>query len=70
MIRNPDAVAAFEREYALQHLRHMDYLTALGIFTGLWLEARQLHPGFTQEWQAGLDADFAIARAVNGLPPA
>jgi len=31
---------------------------------------RSAGPSIGQDWQADLAADFAVARAINGLPPA
>jgi hypothetical protein len=39
-------------------------------FASLWAEARQLNPDLGEDWRADLEPDLAVARAVNGLPPA
>jgi hypothetical protein len=38
-------------------------------FEALWIEARALNSDFPGPWEADLAADFAVARAINGLPP-
>jgi hypothetical protein len=48
----------------------MTYGEALARFAALWAEARLLNPELGQNWLEDLEPDFAVARAVNGLPPA
>jgi hypothetical protein len=67
---NPSPLlTSFEARYARDAYRRLTYQDALALFTGLWMEARQLHPDFGSDWQNDLAADIAVARAVNGLPP-
>jgi hypothetical protein len=59
----------FEARYAREAWRGLSYPAALALFTGLWTEAQLLNPGAGDDWERGLAADLAVARAVNGLPP-
>ncbi|MGQ0814779.1 MAG: hypothetical protein ACT4O1_09980 [Gemmatimonadota bacterium] len=70
MIRDVDKLAEFERRYASEELSKLSYADALAIFTALWREAVTLNPDFPGDWQDDLEPDLAVARAVNGLPPA
>lgn len=47
----------------------LTYAQALERFTALWVEARLLNPDLGRDWLADLEADRAVARAVNGLSP-
>lgn len=58
--------AAFQRE-AFADLTYED---ALARFASLWAEARALRPDLGADWEGDLAPDLAVARAVNGLPPA
>lgn len=69
MLRPSPELEAFERRYAREVLGKRSYHEALGIFAALWAEASHLNPGFPLPWQADLDADLAIARVLNHLPP-
>lgn len=46
----------------------MSYQQALELFGALWAEARALNPDIGRDWTSDLEADLAVARAVNGLP--
>jgi hypothetical protein len=70
MIRASERLQEFERRYAREQLGSLTYHEALARFAALWREARVLNPSFPGDWREDLAADFAIARAVNGLPPA
>lgn len=48
----------------------LSFREALSIFEALWAEAEALDPRFTEPWLADFEADFRVARALNGLPPA
>jgi hypothetical protein len=48
----------------------MTFAQALAWYEGALAEVRALRPDFDADWLADLESDFAIARAVNGLPPA
>lgn len=70
MIRDTQRLREFEACYQREAFRNLAYEEALGIFEALWVEARQLNPDFGDDWREDLEADFALARALNGLPPA
>jgi hypothetical protein len=59
----------FEARYAREAWRGLSYPAALALFAGLWTEAQLLNPEAGDDWEHDLAADFAVARAVNGLPP-
>ena len=69
MIRPSPLLEEFERRYAREAYRGLDYEAALALFTGLWIEAAALDDAFPRAWRDDLQADLAVARAVNGLPP-
>lgn len=69
MIRDPERLAAFERQDKREALRNMSYLDALAIFEYLWAEARAVNPDFGNDWRSDIEPVLAVARAVNGLPP-
>lgn len=48
----------------------LTYEEALGRFERLWAYAREIAPDVGEDWEADLAADLAVARAINGLPPA
>lgn len=50
--------------------RELSFREALSIFEALWAEAEALDPRFAEPWLADFEADFRVARALNGLPPA
>lgn len=70
MIRDTQRLRDFEVRYRREAFRDLTYEEALAIFEGLWVEACQLNPDFGDDWREDLEADFALARALNGLPPA
>lgn len=47
----------------------LSYQDALGRFAAMWSHARALRPDLGADWLDDLESDFAIARALNGLPP-
>lgn len=69
MIRDTQRLRDFETRYRREAFRDLTYGEALAIFEALWIEARQLNPDFGKDWREDLAADFAVARALNGLPP-
>ncbi len=69
MLNNPQRVARFERYDNRRRFGDMTFAEALGFFEALWAEAVVLDPEFPGDWRTGLDSDFAVARAINGLPP-
>ena len=48
----------------------LSFHDALGRFAALWQQARVLHAEPGRDWRSDLEADLAIARAVNDHPPA
>ena len=48
----------------------MTYAEAVEVFEALWEEARALNRDLPGDWATNLAPDLAVARAVNGLPPA
>ncbi|MCY3837484.1 MAG: hypothetical protein OXH09_02330 [Gammaproteobacteria bacterium] len=70
MIRDTQRLRDFETLYRREAFRNLTYGEALAIFEALWTEACQLNPDFGDDWREDLEADFAVARALNGLPPA
>ncbi|MFN2383534.1 MAG: hypothetical protein ABR559_04650 [Gemmatimonadota bacterium] len=69
MIRPSPLLDDLQRRWARDHLGTLDYPATLAIFAALWQEARTLNPDFPGDWREDLAPDFAVARAVNGLPP-
>lgn len=69
MIENPERLARFERIDARWRFASFTHADALAWFEALWAEAAALNPGFPGDWRVALESDFAIARAINGLPP-
>ena len=69
MIKPSDLLRNFEARYAREAYRGLSYPAALALYTGLWMEARLLHPDAGDDWERDLAADIAVARAVNGLSP-
>ncbi|MGH9337804.1 MAG: hypothetical protein ACRD21_28970 [Vicinamibacteria bacterium] len=69
MIRRTEELEAFERRYIREEISKLSYRAALALFEALWMEASALNPDFPGDWRSDIEADLAIARAVNGLPP-
>ncbi|MGH7543397.1 MAG: hypothetical protein ACREK7_05610 [Gemmatimonadota bacterium] len=69
MIRRPKQLNELEKRYQRDAFRDLTYEEALRLFTALWMEARELNPDLGSDWREDLEADLAVARAVNGLPP-
>ncbi len=67
MIRSTPELVRLERRLARE--KAVPYEQALEIFEALWREAGELDPGSTGNRDMDLTADFAVARALNGLPP-
>lgn len=70
MIRHTDRLRELDRRWERQTYGSMTFEEALARFSALWVEARGLRDDLGADWEEDLRADFAIARAVNGLPPA
>lgn len=69
MIQPSARLQEFEAQYQREAFKDLTYDEALERFAALWAEARALRSDLGLDWLADLDADFAVARAVNGLPP-
>jgi len=70
MIVETPRLRRFEAEYQRTAYRQLGVPDALALFERLLDEACALDPAFGVDWRADLAPDLAIARAVNGLPPA
>ena len=70
MLNPTERWAAFEADDERNAYRELSFREALSIFEALWAEAEALDPRFTEPWLADFEADFRVARALNGLPPA
>lgn len=70
MITSSSRLEELERRYQREAFRGLSYEQALARFSSLWAEARQLNPDVGKNWLEDLEPDLAVARAVNGLPPA
>lgn len=70
VIADPRAIADLEDRLARSATAQMTFAQALAWYEGALVEVRALRPDFDADWLEDLESDFAIARAVNGLPPA
>lgn len=70
MIVRTAELDALERRWERDAFREMDFSTALARFAALWAEALTLGADPLADWRDDIEADLAVARAVNGLPPA
>lgn len=70
MRRDSPRLAELEERWEREALAGLGYREALARFEALWHEARQLGVVPDPDWREDLEADLAVARAVNGLPPA
>src|SRR5688572_14488054 len=70
MIVSSRRLDEFEAQYQREAFATLSYGDALARFAALWAEARIIRPDLGQDWQEDVEADVAVARAVNGLPPA
>lgn len=69
MLRSSPELRALEARFDRDSDQRLSLVAAQARFAALWAEARALNPDLGRDWLADLDADFAVARAVNGLPP-
>ena len=60
----------FEARYRREAHRDMSFHEALALFEAMWIHARKLNPDLGEDWREDLEATIAVARALNGLPPA
>ncbi len=70
MLKPGDALRFLEEQDELATYGHLTYAQALERYERLWRHARSLRPDIGSDWQDDLQADLAVARAINGLPPA
>ncbi|MFN2431720.1 MAG: hypothetical protein ABR599_02670 [Gemmatimonadota bacterium] len=70
MIRSSRRLEDLESRYEREAFARLTYEQALALYTALWAEARAVNPDLGADWREDLEADLAVARAVNGLPPA
>lgn len=70
MIESYGEVEELERRWEQETFRGLTFENALARFAALWVHARALNPHMGADWREDLEADLAVARAVNGLPPA
>jgi hypothetical protein len=70
MLRPTDRLHELEARDERERGRSLTYADALERYAALWREAQALNPSLGADWADDLTADLALARAVNGLPPA
>ena len=70
MITAAERLRQLEREYQRTAYTAMTFGEGLARFAALWSHARLVNPHLGENWMDDLEPDFAVARAVNGLPPA
>jgi len=70
VIADPRALADLEARLARSASAQMTVAQAFAWYEGALAEVRALRPDFDADWLDDLAPDLAIARAVNGLPPA
>jgi hypothetical protein len=70
VIKDPSHLAVFEARYAEGAYGALTLPEALAWYAAALAEARAVRPDLGADWRDDLEPDFAIARAVNGLPPA
>lgn len=70
MIRSTDRLRELDRRWERDTYGSMTYGEALARYAALWAEARVLRADLGDGWRDELEPTLAIARAVNGLPPA
>lgn len=70
MIRSSKPLDELDKRHQQETLRGLTYAQALERFEALWAEALALGVLGQVDWETDLEPDLAVARAVNGLPPA
>ena len=70
MIRANVRWREFEARYRREAYGHLSFHEALATFEAMWVHARKLNPRLGEDWREDLQATIAVARALNGLPPA
>ena len=69
MLHPSPLLAQFELHYERETWRADSFDAALRRFAALWTHARHLNPELGADWEDDLEADRAVARAVNGVSP-
>ncbi len=69
MILNSWRVERLESHHDREALADLTFLEALERFAALWSLALVLDVDMGADWRHELEADLAVARALNGLPP-
>jgi len=73
MLIRTERFEELDRRWRRRRDEELDFHRALERFEALWREARLIHGSIHREpgrdWREDLEADLAVARAVNGLPP-
>lgn len=69
MIERTERLEALDRRWEQRAYADLSFHQALARYSALWREALSLLDDPIGDWKADLDADLAVARAVNGLPP-
>lgn len=70
MLRDTPRLRRFEADYQHTAYRTLTFVAALALHAQFLEEALALNPDFGTDWKADLSSDLAVARALNGLPPA
>lgn len=70
MLRSTDRLLELDRRWEREMYGSMSYREALARYSALWAEALALREDIGADWEEDLEPALAIARAVNGLPPA
>lgn len=70
-VLNPTALwREFEARDERETYADLTYEQALRRFAALWAYAREVNASIGEDWEEDIQADLAVARAINGLPPA
>ncbi|HEX9727892.1 MAG TPA: hypothetical protein VGA37_05265 [Gemmatimonadales bacterium] len=69
MVRSTAELDRLEATLA-REAESLDYGEALRRYAALWAYARALRPSIGDDWLDDLEPDLAVARVLNGLPPA
>jgi hypothetical protein len=70
MLKRTEDLEDLDRRWERHVYGELSFHEALRRFAALWQQARALHAEPGRDWRADLEADLAIARALNDLPPA
>lgn len=70
MLEPTDRWVTFDRRWEARRYATRRFRESLARFAALWMEARLLKEDPGGDWRDDLEPDLAVARAVNGLPPA